>query len=488
MQRLKGMDASFLYMETPTSHFHVVGTIIVDPSGVDDFSVERLKQLLMERIHLLPPFRRRLVEVPFKIARPLWIEDEAFDIDQHIRRVAVPNPGSMVELAELVGDIASRPLDRRKPLWEMWYVEGLEDGNIALVSKMHHAAIDGVSGADLMVHLFDLTPEVATYDPPEVPWQGEEQPSDFDLVTHALASVAQRPAEMWRMASSLVGATRGMASTLLANRDDSKPSAALPFTAPHTPFNGALTAHRAVAYGGVALDDMKRIKNALGGTINDVVLAATCGGLRDWLVDHDGLPDQPLVVSCPVSIGGGGDGPVETNLVSSMFVALPVQVDDSLERYELIKESTKGAKELHGALGAETIMQLAESAPPALANLAARLYSSSKLADRHRPVQNLVVSNVPGPPIPLYCAGGRVLATYPMGPLIEGSGLNVTVLSNMGNLDVGVMACPELAPDVQDLADGFEREVEALLRLADKVDTPATTPTPRKRATKKSTT
>jgi hypothetical protein len=188
-----------------------------------------------------------------------------------------------------------------------------------------------------------------------------------------------------------------------------------------------------------------------------------------------------------VSIGGGGDA-TEANRVSSMFVALPVQVDDSLERYELVKESTKGAKELHGALGAETIMQLAESAPPALANLAARLYSSSKLADRHRPVQNLVVSNVPGPPIPLYCAGGKMVATYPMGPLIEGSGLNVTVLSNMGNLDVGIMACPELVPDVQDLADGFEREVEALLRLADKVDAPAIAPKPRKRAPKKSAT
>jgi WS/DGAT/MGAT family acyltransferase len=283
-----------------------------------------------------------------------------------------------------------------------------------------------------------------------------------------------------------------MVSMALATRDSDSPSPTLPFTAPHTPFNGALTPHRAVAYGGCQLEDMKRIKNVLGGTINDVVLAASAGTLRDWLIDHDGLPDQPLVVSCPVSIGGGStEGPAEANRVSSMFVALPVEVDDPVKRYELIKENTKGAKELHGALGAETIMQLAESAPPALANQAARLYSSSKLADRHRPVQNLVVSNVPGPPIPLYCAGGRVEATYPMGPLIEGSGLNFTVLSNMGNLDFGVMACPELVPDVQDLADGFGRQVEILLKAADAAEahTPskaAATRAPRKRAAKKS--
>jgi WS/DGAT/MGAT family acyltransferase len=239
----------------------------------------------------------------------------------------------------------------------------------------------------------------------------------------------------------------------------------LPFTAPRTPWNKTLTPHRAVAFAGCALDDLKTIKNALGGTINDVVLAATAGSLRTWLEAHGGHPEEPLVASCPVSVHDTSTTE-STNKISSMFVSLPVQVADALERFALIRESTRGAKELHGALGADTIMQLAEAAPPALANLGARLYSSSRLADRHRPIQSLIVSNVPGPPIPLYCAGARVVATYPMGPLIEGSGLNVTVLSNMGNMDIGVMACRELVPDVQDIADGFVHEVEVLLKAA----------------------
>jgi WS/DGAT/MGAT family acyltransferase len=245
----------------------------------------------------------------------------------------------------------------------------------------------------------------------------------------------------------------------------------LPFTAPRAPWNGALTPHRSIAFAGCALDDKKRIKSAFGCTINDVVLAATAGSLRDWLLDHGGVPDQPLVASCPVSIGGApaASGELAPNRVSSLFVSLPVDLDDPVKRIDFVRQNTKDAKELHGALGAETIMQLAEAAPPALANLAARLYTSSRLADRHRVVQNLVVSNVPGPPIPLYCAGARVLATYPMGPLIEGAGLNLTVLSNMGNMDVGVIACRELVPDVWAIADGFVHHVQVLLDAVEKV-------------------
>jgi WS/DGAT/MGAT family acyltransferase len=464
------MDASFLYMETPTVHLHVVGVLIIDPTDAPDFSVEKLKSVLLDRMHLIKPFRRRLVEVPFRLGRPVWIEDEGFDIDQHIRRVAVPGPGSMHELAELVGDIASRPLDRSMALWEMWFVEGLEGGKVALVSKMHHAAIDGVSGADLMVHLFDLTPEIATYDPPEEPWQPEPEPSDLRMVLDAMAASVSGPGRTLKTLRDLAGAVTPVVGALRAGREPDRQSPTLPFTAPRTPWNGALTPHRAVAFSGCALDDMKRIKVAFGCTVNDVVLACATGALRDWLKEHGGVPDVPLVVSCPVSVRGEPDADGELgNKVSSMFVSLPVQLDDPVERIEFVRENTKGAKELHGALGAETIMQLAEAAPPALANLAARLYSSTKLADRHRPVQNLVVSNVPGPPIPLYCAGARVVATYPMGPILEGAGMNITVLSNMGNMDVGIIACRELVPDVWDLANGFVQHVKVLLEAAEKV-------------------
>jgi WS/DGAT/MGAT family acyltransferase len=459
------MDASFLYMETPTTHFHVVGALIVDASDAPAFGVDSLKRVLQERSHLLAPFRRRLVEVPFKLGRPVWIEDGTVDIDRHVHHAALPAPGSRRELAEFVGDFASSQLDRAHPLWEMWVVEGLEDGNVALVTKMHHAAIDGVTGADLMAHLFDLTPEVAVPTPPEEPWEPEEPPNELVLTLEAVLSSAVRPRDVVKIGRNLVQAAGGIVGALRANRAPETPNVTLPFTAPRTPWNKALTPHRAVAFAGCALDDLKTIKRALGGTINDVVLAATTGALRSWLEAHGGYPDEPLVASCPVSVHDTSTAE-GTNKISSMFVSLPVQVADLVERFALIRESTKGAKELHGALGADTIMQLAEAAPPALANLGARLYSSSRLADRHRPIQSLVVSNVPGPPIPLYCNGARVIATYPMGPLIEGSGLNVTVLSNMGNMDIGVMACRELVPDVQDIADGFVHEVEALLKAA----------------------
>jgi WS/DGAT/MGAT family acyltransferase len=459
------MDASFLYMETPTTHFHVVGVLVVDPTDAPEFGVDKLKQVLTERLHLLAPFRRRLVEVPFKLGRPVWIEDGTFDIDRHVHHAALPAPGSRRELAEFVGDFASSQLDRTHPLWEMWVVEGLEDGNVALVTKMHHAAIDGVTGADLMVHLFDLTPEIAATPAPDEPWEPEAPPSDLQLAVEALFTSAIRPRQLIKVARNLAGATGGIVEALRASRRPGGPSVTLPFTAPRTPWNKALTPHRSVAFAGCALEDLKAIKTGLGGTINDVVLAATAGALRRWLHAHGGVPEEPLVASCPVSVHDTSTDD-SMNKVSSMFVSLPVQLADPVERFAAIRESTRGAKELHGALGAETIMQLAETAPPALANLGARLYSSSRLADRHRPIQSLVVSNVPGPPIPLYCLGARVVATYPMGPLIEGSGLNLTVLSNTGNMDIGVMACRELVPDLQDIADAFVQEVELLLKAA----------------------
>lgn len=468
MQRLTGMDATFVYMETPTTHFHVVGTLVLDPSDVADFGVEKVKKVLLERIHLLPPFRRRLVATPFNLAHPQWMEDGSFDIDNHIHRVGAPRPGGMRELAELTGDIAGRPLDRSMPLWQMWFVEGLEDDKVAIVTKMHHAAIDGVSGADLMVHLFDLTPEVAEYPPPEAPWRPEEPPSDARLAASGVVASLTQPAEMARAAGNLIGAGRNLLTLARSGRGNDGPSPTLPFTAPRTPWNGALTAHRSVAYGGCALEDMKTIKRAFDCKINDVVLAASTGTLRDWLALHGGIPDSALVASVPVSVRTEADAGQLGNKMSSMFVSLPVHVADPVERLELIREDTRNAKEVHGALGADMIQGLAEVTPPGLANLAARLYSASKLADRHRPVQNLVVSNVPGPPMPLYCAGARVLATYPMGPLIEGSGLNFTVLSNVGNVDFGVMACRELVPDPHLLADGFGEHVALLLSAAER--------------------
>ena len=467
MQRLSGMDASFVHMETPDMHLHVMGTVVLDPSTMPGgYSFDTIKNTIASRIHLIPPFRRRLVQVPFRLAHPVWIDDPDFDLDAHIHRIAVPAPHTMKELAEIVNDQASRPLDRNRPLWDMWVVEGLEDGHIALVTKIHHSAIDGVTGADMMVHLFDLEPEGAEVEPPDEDWQPDKKPSELELAAGAVGSMFTQPA---RLVRTLVKTGQRVVDTvqLTRSRDDDAPGATMPFSGPRTPFNGAITPHRAVAFGQASLEDMKLIKNTFGTTVNDVVLAACTMSLRRWLIDHDALPEKDLVASVPISVHAETDADSGTNRVSAMMVGLPVTIEDPVEQLRAIREDTKGAKEMHKALGADTLTGLAEFAPPRLLNQASRLYSRLNLADRHRPVHNLIVSNVPGPPIPLYCAGGRVVATYPMGPILEGAGLNLTVLSNMGNVDFGAIACREMVPDLWDIATGFADAVAELKKAAE---------------------
>jgi diacylglycerol O-acyltransferase len=467
VQRLSGMDASFLYMETPDMHMHVVGTMLLDPSTIPDGEdfLTRLKGVLAERIHLLAPFRQRIVQVPFRMDHPVWVEDPNFDLDSHVHHIGVPSPGTRHELTEVIGDIASYPLDHNRPLWEMWFIDGLDDGLVAIVSKMHHAVIDGVTGADLMVNLFDLTPDPPPVTPPE-DWHPERPPSDATLVGAALVRMATQPLRLGRFG---VRAARGVTNLVRNRLGAGATPAAAPFTAPRVPWNGAITPHRSVTLGRADLEDMKTIKRAFGTTVNDVVLAACTQSLRQWLIAHDALPSKPLIASVPVSVHAEQKDAPGTNKVSSMFVALPVNTEDPVEQLLAIKENTKGAKEVHKALGADMIIGMAEFAPPLLLNQASRLYSRLNLAERHRPIHNLIVSNVPGPPVPLYCAGSRVVATYPMGPILEGAGLNITVLSNMGNVDFGAIACRELVPDLDDLATGFADAVHALKVAAEKV-------------------
>ena len=472
MRRLAGMDASFVYMETPSAHMHVVGTLVLDPSSAPKgYSFERVKHMIESRLHLLEPFRRKLVMVPFGIDHPVWIEDPDFDIDRHLRRGALPSPGSMRELAAYVGDVAGRALDRNYPLWELHVVEGLENGNVALVTKMHHSAMDGVSGADLMVHLFDLEPDTPDPEPPAEEWKPDAVPSDAALVVDALASRLRSPLRMTRVfaktARAAVDIARNAVPALNPNASGSGVRPALPFTAPRTRFSGAITPHRSVAFGKADLEDLRFVKSTFGTTVNDVVLAACTQTLRHYLAAHDDLPDQPLVCSVPVSVHAEGNKDT-TNQVSTMFVRLPVQLSDPVEQLRTIRAETVEAKEMQNAIGADMLQDWAEFLPGTLFNRAMRLYSSRNLADRHRPIHNLVISNIPGPPIPLYSAGARVLGVYPFGPLLEGAGMNITVLSNMGNMDFGIIACTESVPDIWDIADGFGEAVTALKVAAEK--------------------
>ena len=463
MQRLTGLDASFLYLETPTSHMHVAGLNIYDPSGMaTTWDAERLKYEIERRLHLVPPFRRRLKEIPFQLHHPLWIEDPDFDLDFHVRQTALQT-GTREELAQVAGDLMGRPMDRSRPLWDMTVIEGLEDGNIACVSRTHHAAIDGASGMDITVNLLDLTPEEQPVAPPEKEWEPDRIPSDLELVGYAAQSLARQPIS----ALKAVRRTTEVALNIRArNRQPDVNPPPAPFSAPRTPFNGAITGRRSFGMADVSLDDVKAVRASLGGTVNDVVLAICAGALRAYLDEKGVLPEDPLVAMCPISVRSEADKSAMGNQVSSMLVSLASNLKDPVERVRVIQESTKHAKDQANAIGADTLMNWAEFAAPAVAASAMRLYSRMKVADRHRPFYNTVISNVPGPQFPLYMSGAKMLAMYPMGPLNDGAGLNMTLISYLGQVHFGLVACPDMLPDIEHLAELIPQSLDELRKAA----------------------
>jgi diacylglycerol O-acyltransferase / wax synthase len=465
MQRLTGLDATFLYLEHGGNLMHVASTAIFDPSTVEGgYSFDKVKEMVEARLHLLPPFRRRLVNVPFDLHHPLWIEDPDFDIDFHLRRAALPAPGGEAELAEFAAEVMGRPLDRSRPLWEMYMVEGLEHGYIASISKVHHAAIDGVSGAELMVNLLDFTPEVAEVEPPAEPWKPDRIPTDIELVGWAMNSLSRQPIQAVK---AVRRTTRAALSLRRRNRQPGVTPPPAPFSAPNTSLNTAITPHRRFAFAQVQLDDVKMVKNKLGGTVNDVVLAICAGALRSYLQDRGEHVTDPLVAMVPISVRTEDQQGAMGNRVSSMLTSLATDIADPVERLHAISAGTTNAKEQDKAIGAETLMDWAEFAAPGLAARAARLYSSMKLADRHRPIFNVTISNVPGPDFPLYSAGARMVAYYPMGPIADGGALNITVMSYMGTMCFGLVACRETVPEVWSIAHGLRAALDELVKAAD---------------------
>jgi len=464
MQRLSGLDTGFLYLETPTTHMTVQAVMLLDTSTVPGgYSFEKIKSHLRTRLPQLPQFRRRLASVPFDLHRPVWFDDPDFDFDYHVRHIAVPSPGSAKQVADIVGDIAGRSLDRSRPLWEFWVIEGVEGGTVAIVARMHHATIDGVSGSSLLTTILDLEA-----DPVEVPvvddFTPEHKPSDVELVRHAIVSRLRRPLPL-ALALAMPAVLRAAVAITRARRDPTTPSGGTPFNTPRTPWNAPLTPHRRVAFASVSLDEVKEMKNSFGCTVNDIVLATATGALRRYLSEYDTVPEQPLLAACPVSVRTDETEHIESaNKVSAMFVSLPTHLDDIDEQIAHIRDATKGAKEEHQAIGARTLLELGELAGPRTFGLAARLLGG--LAARGPVPINLVISNVPGPPFPLYLGGARVVSMLPLGPAIEGAGLNVTVMSYIDRIDWGFIACRELAPRLQDMANAVEDAHAELLKAA----------------------
>lgn len=464
MQRLTGLDAAFLALETPACHMHVIGAAVLDPSTAPEGPFhERVRDLMEARVPLVPPLRRRLVEVPFGLNVPSWIDDPDFDLDYHLRRAALPAPGGPEELAAFVADVAGRPLDRRHPLWQAYVVEGLENGYQAFVTKIHHSLIDGVAGVAILGALFDFeadAPMVPELEPPEQ-FRPEAVPSDQEMLVRAMADLVRQPAKMYRaVRKSVPNAVRAVQRVRESEHD-----VALPLSTPRLAMNRSITPHRVVSFSSVQLADVKALKNALGVTVNDVVLALTTGALRKYLEGRDELPDRPLVAAIPTSVRGEGDSQFG-NKVSSMFAALPVEVDDPLQRVEVISDSMKGAKEMHEEVGSSTLEDWAELASPVLFSRAMRAYSRLRVGERMRPVINLIASNVPGPAFPLYFAGARMVALHPLGPIFDDCGLNLTVISYLDHIDFGFLASRELVPDVDALAEAVPATLQELMKAA----------------------
>jgi diacylglycerol O-acyltransferase / wax synthase len=462
MQRLTGLDAAFLALETPSTHMHVMATMVLDPSDVPGgFTVETMRKLIADRLPRLEPFRRRVVEVPFGLHHPVWVEDPDFDLDYHVRRAALPAPGGLDELAELTAEIAGRPLDRRRPLWELWVVEGLERGHVAIIAKMHHAAIDGVLGVDLMTEIFDLERHPAPKPPPEHAPQPDRVPSDAELLVGAVTSIARQPLHAYRAVRNLTAS-----AVRLVQRLRSEPvSAGVPLTAPPSPLNGVLTPHRRVALSSVPLADVKEVKQAFGVTVNDVVLAVCAGALRRYLEMRGRVPDKALLAAIPASVRTPDDRGVMGNRVSAMFATLATQLDDPVDRLFAARDVMSGAKVVHEDIGGNTLHEWAEVAAPVLFSRGMRLYERL-LEGRHRPIINLIVSNVPGPSFPLFCAGARLVSLYPLGPLLAGTGLNITVLSYLDSVGFGMIGCREIVPELGAIAAAVPDALGELLKAA----------------------
>ena len=472
MQQLTGLDAAFLALDSPTAYGHVGSVSVLDPpAGGEALTLDRLTELIESRLHLVPLFRRRLVEVPFGLDQPYWIEDPDFDIEFHVRELALPAPGDDRQLAVQAARLHARPLDRQRPLWEAYLVHGLQGGGQALYVKVHHAAIDGVSGNDLLATLMDTSPEPPGLDEAD-PWRPETEPGAVSLLARSALSLASHPARAARVSAGIVRSLPALAMSparprlplidrFLLRRDGGVILPAPPLIAPATPFNKNIGPHRRWAFTSVPLAEVKAIKNAAGVTVNDVVMALCAGALRTWLQKHDSLPEEPLVSMVPVSIRTEAQEGSHGNRVSSVIAPLPTHLADPAGRLAAAHEAMRAAKEQHNALPAELLTDIAQFSMPALANQASRLATRLRLLERVPPF-NVIISNVPGPTMDLYLCGARLDGVYPLSAIADGQGLNLTVLGSSGKLNFGALADRDLVADVDLIIDALKEELVAL--------------------------
>ena len=458
VDRLSPLDVSFLYLETPTTAMHVGGVVVFEsPEG--GFDYDRLVELIAQRISLVPRYRQKVREVPGGLANPIWVDDEDFDVTYHVRRSALPKPGNDAQLRDLVGRLMSRRLDRNRPLWETYLVEGLEGGRVGIITKTHHAMVDGVSAVDLGTVMLDLTPT-----PREVPaddWTPAHAPGSVALVTGAVTDLVKRPTQAIDTARSAVMDARSTIdklSSVAGGLVSSLRTVARP--APGSPLNVAIGEQRRFGMARTDLDDYKKVRKAHGGTVNDVVLATVAGALRTWLLTRGEAvtPTTTIRAMVPVSVRAEGDGGHLGNRVSSYFVDLPVGEGNAVMRLHQVSFAMRAHKDSGQSVGADALVQLSGFAPPTLHSLGARAASGFT-----RRLFNLVVTNVPGPQFPLYAAGARMLEMYPVVPLAKGQAVSVGVTSYCGGVFFGLNADRDAMPDIDVLSACLEESLAELV-------------------------
>lgn len=496
MRQLTTLDAQFLAVESARTYGHVGSLAIYDPSTAPGgtFDIGDLCRLVAERIHLLPPLTWRLAQVPLGMDLPYWADDPDFDLDFHIRESAVAPPGDDRRLAETVARVFARPLDRSRPLWEIYLIHGLPDGHVALLTKIHHAVVDGVSGNEILTVLLDPSPEGRVLPPPHPAPPERRMPGDLELLGRGLLGLPRQPLRALRsIPTTLPNVTElpgvaalpggptvsravGRVRSAIA-RQSPQVLEATTARPPRTPFNGPISAHRRFAFGRLPLDAVRRLKSTLGLTVNDVVVALCASAVRAWLLERDALPEDPLVAMVPVSVRTDEQQGTFGNRVSMMIVPIPTDEPDPAQRLRRTHELLRSAKERHSALPADLLTDATAFIPPAVAALAAR--TTMQILGRTRPPVNLVISNVPGPRNPLFLAGAQLQATYPVSVIVDGVGLNITVMSYRDHLDFGIVADREQVDDAWELLDDLRaalHEFEAAVgieRAGDESEAPA---------------
>ncbi len=458
LDRLTSVDASFLHQEGRASHMHIGGVLIFEgPAPAFEDFLDHVRS----RLHLVPRYRQKLATPPLETGRPLWVDDPSFNLEYHVRHTALPAPGTEEQLFLLASRIASQQLDRSKPLWEFWLVEGLNDGRFALISKTHHSLVDGISGVDLATVLFDLEREPQPHDEELEPWRPHPEPSGAELVAAGVKGMVTAGVGL---AARAVSAATRPATTLGALRDAAEGVGEIAWAglnpAPETPLNVPIGPHRRYAVVRQELSDYKEVKDALGGTVNDVVLTVVSGALASWLrsrgIRTEGLEMRALV---PVSVRTNAQKNTLGNQLTVMRGPLPVYIDDPVARLRFVRAAMDGLKESKQAVGAATLTAVNNLAPPTVLAQASRLNFSTRLF-------NLLVTNIPGPQVPLYLLGRELLDLFPLAFLPENHALAIAIMSYNGGIDFGLLGDYDALPDIDVVADGIVASLGELLDSA----------------------